>query len=92
MTQEVQAILTLEVNTKRTREDIEVFIRDLIEHHHIHSTALTQKNFDISDEFIIKEESEIYKTETVTSVTNCPTCGTECDVGGDTTHYYVPKK
>ena len=34
-------------------------------------------------------------TQTVKSITNCPTCGSECTVGGDDkegTHYYIPKK
>jgi len=29
--------------------------------------------------------------ETIKSVTHCPTCGSECSVEGDVTHYYVPK-
>ena len=30
--------------------------------------------------------------ETIKSVTNCPTCGSECFVGGNgTTHFYIPK-
>jgi CRISPR type III-B/RAMP module RAMP protein Cmr1 len=30
--------------------------------------------------------------ETIKSVTNCPTCGAECKIGGtnDSTHYYIP--
>lgn len=31
-------------------------------------------------------------TDTIKSVTKCITCGGECEVKGDTTHYYVPKK
>lgn len=27
---------------------------------------------------------------TIKSVTNCPTCGAECEVHGNATHYYVP--
>lgn len=34
---------------------------------------------------IIKPEPSIK------SVTNCPTCGAECDIAGDETHYYIPK-
>lgn len=29
---------------------------------------------------------------TIKSVTNCPTCGSECKVEGGTTHHYVPIK
>jgi hypothetical protein len=29
---------------------------------------------------------------TIKSVTNCPTCGSECKVEGGNTHYYVPFK
>ena len=29
---------------------------------------------------------------TIKSVTNCPTCGSECKVEGGNTHYYVPIK
>lgn len=28
-------------------------------------------------------------TDTIKSVTTCPTCGGECEVKGDTTHYYI---
>jgi hypothetical protein len=30
--------------------------------------------------------------ETIKSATTCPTCGSEVDVEGTTTHYYIPKK
>lgn len=78
MKQEVRVVLTLEVDIKETKEDI---ISDL----HCILPHLIRVNE-------VEEESEIYKTETISSVTNCPTCGAECNVEGDTTHYYVPKK
>ncbi len=78
MKQEVRVVLTLEVDIKETKEDI---ISDL----HCILPHLIRVNE-------VEEESEIYKTETISSVTNCPTCGAECSVEGDTTHYYVPKK
>ena len=29
----------------------------------------------------------------IITVTKCPTCGCECDIGGDrTTHFYIPKQ
>lgn len=28
----------------------------------------------------------------INTVTNCPTCGCECTIQGEETHYYVPKK
>lgn len=32
-------------------------------------------------------------TDTIKSVTNCPTCGSEVTVGGDgETHFYIPKQ
>lgn len=27
---------------------------------------------------------------TIKSVTNCPTCGSQCKVEGSTTHHYIP--
>lgn len=30
--------------------------------------------------------------EVIKSKTNCPTCGSEVKVAGETTHYYVPKQ
>ena len=32
------------------------------------------------------------KKITIKSVTNCPTCNSECKVEGGTTHYYIPIK
>jgi len=29
--------------------------------------------------------------ETIKPVINCPTCGAECKVGGEETHYYIPQ-
>jgi predicted molibdopterin-dependent oxidoreductase YjgC len=77
MTQEVRVVLTLEVDIKETKEDIISNLHCILPH-------LIRVNE-------VEEESEIYKTETISSVTNCPTCGAECSVEGDTTHYYVPK-
>lgn len=38
------------------------------------------------------EEHTKEEKETIKSVTNCPTCGSECTIGGDsTTHFYIPK-
>lgn len=78
MTQEVKVTLILEVDINQAKEDI---ISDL----HFILPHLIR----VDD---IKKESEIYQTKTIKSVTNCPTCGAECTVEGDTTHYYVPKK
>lgn len=33
------------------------------------------------------------KDVTINSTANCPTCGSECSIGGDgETHYYIPKR
>lgn len=36
-------------------------------------------------------ESQVKDGDVIKSVINCPTCGTECKVGGEgETHYYIP--
>ena len=30
-------------------------------------------------------------SETIKSQTNCPACGSDVEVGGETTHFYIPK-
>ncbi len=37
------------------------------------------------------EKEDPKREATIRSVTSCPTCGTECTIGGTTTHYYIPK-
>lgn len=47
-----------------------------------------ETNYNMKQEIL----DEMEKTPTIKSVTSCPTCGTECTIGGTTTHYYIPKK
>lgn len=63
MTQEVQIILTLDVDTTISREEIESFVEGLIYMHETHSSALTNKFFDIRENVVIREEKEIYNNE-----------------------------
>ena len=60
MTQEVQVTLTLEVDVNKSKNDIHKFIMELIRTHTFHSTTYERMVFDISTEFEIKEEAEIY--------------------------------
>ena len=63
MTQEVQVILTLEVDVTQTKTDIHNFIMELIRIHTFHSTTYNRMMFDFHTKFKIKEESEIYETK-----------------------------
>ena len=63
MTQEVQVILTLDVDATITTEEIKSFVEGLIYTHETHSSALTNKFFDIREDVIIREEREIYDNE-----------------------------
>jgi hypothetical protein len=60
MTQEVQVILTLEVDVTQQKEDIHQFIMELIRTHTFHSTTYNRMVFDFRTDFEIKEEAEIY--------------------------------
>jgi len=55
MTQEVQVILTLEVDVTRQKQDIEDFVKKI-------TSRVNTKHFEFI-KFEVKEESEIYKTE-----------------------------
>jgi hypothetical protein len=55
MTQEVQVILTLEVDVTRQKQDIEDFVERL-------TSRIKDKYFELV-KFEVKEEVEIYKTE-----------------------------
>jgi len=63
MTQEVQVILTLEVDVTQSEQDIRNFIKDLINTHTFHSSSYNRMVFDFHSEFEVKEEAEIYKNE-----------------------------
>lgn len=63
MTQEIQVILTLEVDTTQQKRDIENFIRDLINTHTFKSSTYNRMVFDFHNDFIIKEEREIYNND-----------------------------
>lgn len=56
MTQEVQVVLTLEVDVTRTKEDTKQFIEEMINKN-------VNDYFDFHQKFEIKEEAEIYKNE-----------------------------
>lgn len=64
MKQEVQVILTLEVDVTQSKENINQFMTELINTHTFHSTTHNRMIFDIHSDFKIKEEAEIYQTET----------------------------
>ena len=41
-------------------------------------------------EWVMKKFTRTH--ETIHSMTNCPTCGSQVDIGGDgATHYYIPR-
>lgn len=63
MTQEVQVILTLEVDVTQTEQDIREFVKELINTHTFHSSTHNRMLFDFHSEFEVKEEAEIYKNE-----------------------------
>jgi len=63
MTQEVQVTLTLEVDVTQQKEDIDNFIKELINTHTFYSSTYNRMVFDFHKDFIIKEEREIYETE-----------------------------
>lgn len=63
MTQEVQVVLTLEVDATQSKADIENFVKEIINTHTFHSTTHNRMMFDIKDDFEIKEEAEIYGSE-----------------------------
>jgi len=64
MKQEVQVILTLEVDVTQSKENINQFVTELINTHTLQSTTHNRMIFDIHSDFKIKEEAEIYQTET----------------------------
>lgn len=63
MTQEVQVILTLEVDVTQSKTDIQDFIQSLIDMHTRRSSAYNRMVFDFHEEIVVKEEAEIYGTE-----------------------------
>ena len=63
MTQEVQVILTLEVDVTQQKSDIENFIKELINIHTSHSSDYSKTVFYFTDKIEIKEEAEIYSNE-----------------------------
>ena len=63
MTQEVQVILTLEVDVTQSKSDIENFIKELINTHTLHSNTYNRMVYDFHHKFEIKEEAEIYNNK-----------------------------
>ena len=63
MTQEVQVILTLEVDVTQSKSDIENFIKELINTHTLHSSTYNRMGYDFHHKFEVKEEAEIYNTK-----------------------------
>ena len=63
MTQEVQVVLTLEVDVTQSKQDIENFIKELINNHTFYSSTYNRMIYDFHHKFEIKEEAEIYKNE-----------------------------
>lgn len=63
MTQEVQVVLTLEVDDSQDKKDIFKFVNDLINTHTFNSTSHNRMMYkDISIK-TVKEEAEIYGNE-----------------------------
>lgn len=60
MTQEVQVILTLEVDVTQQKEDIKEFIQELINTHTLHSSTYNRMIYNFHEKIEIKEEKEIY--------------------------------
>jgi len=63
MKQEVQVTLTLEVDVTQSKGEIEQFVKELIQTHAFHSTTYDRMIYDISLDFEIKEEAEIYNNK-----------------------------
>jgi hypothetical protein len=63
MKQEVQIVLTLEVDTTETKEQIERFMSDVINTHTFHSSTHNRMVYSKLEITSIKEESEIYQLE-----------------------------
>ena len=63
MTQEVQVILTLEVDVTQSKGDIIKFVKTLINSHTLHSSTYNRMIYDFHPDFEIKEEAEIYGNE-----------------------------
>ena len=63
MTQEVQVILTLEVDVTQSKSDSENFIKELINTHTFNSSTYNRLVYDFHHKFEVKEEAEIYKNE-----------------------------
>ena len=63
MKQEVEVVLTLEVDTTQSKSEIRVFIKDLINTHTMKSSTHNRMLFWIADDFVVREEKEIYKNE-----------------------------
>ena len=63
MTQEVQVILTLEVDVTQEKSDIAKFIKELINTHTFHSSPHSRMTYSKLEISSIKEESEIYQNE-----------------------------
>ena len=63
MTQEVQVILTLEVDVTQSKSDIENFIKELINTHTFNSSTYNRTVYDFHHKFEVKEEAEIYKND-----------------------------
>jgi len=62
MTQEVQVLLTLEVDVTQTKEQIKKFVQELVNTHTFNSSTINRMFVSV-EVASIKEEAEIYKTE-----------------------------
>lgn len=63
MKQEVQIILTLEVDTDKSESDIRNFMMEIIRTHSFHSSTYNRMCYNMLLDFKIKEEAEIYNLE-----------------------------
>lgn len=60
MLQEVEVILSLDVDTSQSKEEIENFINDLINTHILHSSTYNRMIYPRIDLKQVKEEWELY--------------------------------
>jgi hypothetical protein len=63
MTQEVQVILTLEVDATQTKAQIKKFTQELVNTHTFHSNSHNRMMFSSVEVTSIKEEAELYGNE-----------------------------
>lgn len=63
MTQEVQVILTLEVDAEKSKADVIRYILDMEKYYRENISSYRYNGFELSSDIQVKQESEIYKNK-----------------------------